>query len=285
MSIKFSFVTVSYNQRQYLSQAMQSILSQIDSDCEYIVMDGGSDDGSAELIRQYADSLAYWCSQPDNGPACALQDAVDRCRGEYLMYLNSDDYLLPGAVAKIRHAIDKNPGFDVYYGNGFTFDERSSRCFRTYSDRWNTLEYARGCISVFQQSSAFRLDRVREVGGFNTDNRTCWDGELLFDIAQAGGRFKRLNDFLAVFRLHASSISGGQSRQDEFYRDCARIAAKHGSASYTGPGKISSLRKAFRQPGITVAKICDAVFGKLDVTQISSVFTSQDVVEMTSDHA
>jgi glycosyltransferase involved in cell wall biosynthesis len=241
---------------------MDSVLGQTDTHTEYIVMDGGSNDGSQALIESHADRLAYWQSCPDGGPAAALQHSLGRCSGDYFIYLNSDDFLLPGALDRLRRAIGQSPHIDVFYGNGLTLDERTGSLRKTYSDRWNTKAYARGGISIFQQSCALKLNAMKRVGGFNLDNSTCWDGELLFDLALSGARFKRLNEFQAVFRLHDASISGSQTRQQIYRKDCERIASKLGSVHYRGPGIIASIRKMFRQPDIVASKVIDSLLGR-----------------------
>ena len=252
---QISIITISYNQRRYLEQALDSVLSQLQPDVEYVVFDGGSTDGSEDLIASRSDAIAYWQSCPDGGPASALQQALDRCSGEYFMYLNSDDFLLPGAITVMRAAIRAFPEIDVFYGNGMTLDERNRTWKQTFSDRWNAREYALGAVSIFQQGCAIRRDFAKRVGGFNSANTTCWDGELLFDLSLAGAKFKRLRDMIAVFRLHEESISGSGKRQSQYYSDRTRMARKIGINGYREPNVFTSVRKAFRQPEITIQKL------------------------------
>ena len=101
---RITVVTPSFNQAPFLEQTILSVLGQCYPNLEYIVMDGGSTDGSREIIERYAPQLAYWQSQPDGGQAAAINAGFARATGEILCWLNSDDYFLPGALHRIaRH--------------------------------------------------------------------------------------------------------------------------------------------------------------------------------------
>jgi glycosyltransferase involved in cell wall biosynthesis len=96
---RLSIITPSFNQAQFLEATLRSVLDQGYPDLEYIVIDGGSTDGSVEIIQRYADRLAYWVSEPDRGQAHAINKGFERATGEVLTWLNSDDLLWPGALA------------------------------------------------------------------------------------------------------------------------------------------------------------------------------------------
>ena len=250
-----SLATISYNQETYLSQAIESVTSQLTEEVEYLVFDGGSTDGSRDTIEANKNHLSYWQSCPDGGPASALQKALEKSQGEYFMYLNSDDFLLPRAISTALRAVKRYRNIDVFYGNGLTLDERNGTISKTFSDRWNLRAYACGGVSIFQQACILRRKLAMDVGGFNSDNTTCWDGELLFDMARAGAVFRKLEHDFAVFRLHEESISGSQSRQSKYYDDRLRMAKKIGIHRYAAPGLATSILKLFRQPDIAIRKL------------------------------
>ena len=117
-----SIITPSYNQAAYLEYALQSVLAQDYPDIEYLMIDGGSTDGSLDIIRRYAGRLAWWVSEPDAGQADAINKGFARAKGEYIAWLNSDDLYLPGAVAQAVAELQANPELGMIFGDAFTID-------------------------------------------------------------------------------------------------------------------------------------------------------------------
>src|SRR6266849_8649816 len=114
---RLSIVTPSYNQGGYLGQTIESVLSQDYPDLEYIVLDGGSRDGSVEIIRKVEPRLAYWRSSPDGGQTAALREGFERATGEVLGWLNSDDWLEPGALRTVGESFAAHPEVDIVHGD------------------------------------------------------------------------------------------------------------------------------------------------------------------------
>lgn len=110
-------ITVSLNAEAYIEQCIQSVLSQALDDLEYIVIDGGSIDGTVEIIRKYEDNLVYWHSMPDRGLAHAFNLGIEHSRGQWLLFLNSDDFFVSSSVLlNISGVLQENHAADVVFG-------------------------------------------------------------------------------------------------------------------------------------------------------------------------
>ena len=258
---KISIATISFNQARFLEEAIQSILQQGYPSIEYIVVDPGSTDGSREIIERYRHQLASVILDPDDGPADGLNRAIHKATGDIFAYLNSDDAFVPGTFRQVAEAFAAHPEADVIYGNGFFIDEQGQRGRRFISDRYSPERSVRGCAIVMQQATFLRLGAVKEVGGFVVGNRTCWDAELLLDIALTGGRLVRIWRDWGLFRIHGASITGQRSNLEQYRQDCARQYEKvHGrqpGRRHRFAEKLGRLQKLVTDPKRTGAVVAD----------------------------
>lgn len=224
-------------------------------------MDGGSTDGSVDIIKKHQHQISYWQSHPDGGPAAALASAVQLGTQPYFLYINSDDFLVDGALKKYAKVIAEDPEKDVYYGNGITLFEETGRLAIRYSDRWNSKRYAMGLCSIVQQSTVLSRQSILDAGNFPKENKTCWDGELLWKIACQGGKFKRVSTPLGVFRIHGQSITGSGQNLDRYYEDRSRIAASQ-DLEYIGYERQNAYKKLLLRlsdPVNTIGRIVAAM--------------------------
>ena len=120
-----SIVTPSFNQGSFLDETIRSVLEQDYQPIEYMVIDDGSTDGSIDIIRGYADRLAWWTTRPNAGQAAAINEGLRRTTGEFMGFLNSDDTLLPGAVTKMVEELQRDESLLLVYGDALYTDERS----------------------------------------------------------------------------------------------------------------------------------------------------------------
>jgi glycosyltransferase involved in cell wall biosynthesis len=242
--VKISLVTISFNQARYLEQAIRSVLGQDYSDLEYIVVDPGSTDGSRDIIERYRDGIAHVVLEPDKGPADGLNKGFARASGDIFGYLNSDDVLLPGALARVAAAFQVRPDADLVYGHGYMIGAHGETVARCRSDRFNLRRSAYGNSVIMQQAAFWRREAFTSVNGFNAANRLSWDGELWIDLARAGRRFVRMNEYWACFRTHDASITHNfhkGSAQSPFAREQGRLFEKAMGRARTTTDTLAAL--------------------------------------------
>lgn len=207
-------VTPSFNQGQFLEATIRSLLLQGYPNLEYIVIDGGSVDGSQDIIRKYADHLDFWVSEKDRGQSHAINKGLVRSKGSLLGWLNSDDVLMPGAINCMVAAFQENPDVDVIYGRLERIDARGQhvRTPDLPKDRVvldNTLALDEGVVN--QAGCFWRRGLMEKVGLLNENLHYSMDYEYWTRILIGGGKFLRLNDTLAQFRLSSGSKTVGQT--------------------------------------------------------------------------
>jgi GT2 family glycosyltransferase len=205
-----SIVTPSYNQVHYLEETIRSVLEQEYPRLEYLVVDGGSADGSVGIIERYADRLTWWTSEPDTGQAGALNKGFARARGEILGWLSSDDTLLPGAVTRVVDELERDPESMLVYGEALFVDESGREIFPLTPRPFDVGDMVRTSANhVVQPGSLFRRRALELAGPFNERAHYLFDFEFALRLAQAGGKVAHVADRLATYRVHAESKSGG----------------------------------------------------------------------------
>jgi glycosyltransferase involved in cell wall biosynthesis len=223
--MKISIVTISYNQKQYLKACIDSILSQTDCELEYIVVDAGSTDGSRELIESYGDQVIQ-VFERDDGPADGLNQGFARATGHVYGFINSDDYLLPGALKRVTEFFLAHPHNAFMTGHGFTEDEFGRRTPIRPSVLTPKAMLHRAAV-LFQQTTFFSAEQFKKVGGFNPKNRTCWDYELFLNLLQHQATHYVVKEDLAVFRLYQGSISGSGRLEDKYFQELDVLFIKY----------------------------------------------------------
>ena len=220
--MKVSIVTISYNQAAFLEQTIRSVIEQDYPEIEYIIVDPGSTDESRNIIEKYRSKFTHIIYEPDDGPADGLNKGFRIAKGEIYGFLNSDDYLLPGAIRKVVDHFYKKPSIDVVSGNAFIIDDKGCIIRKAYSDHYSLFGAAFGASNLLQQATFFRATAFKKTRGFNIDNRTSWDGELFVDLKLNGANFDRCDEYLGAFRIHPDSISGSARLKDTYHQDCEK---------------------------------------------------------------
>ena len=255
--MRISIVTISYNQGRFLEECIQSVLQQAYPDIEYIVVDPGSVDGSRAIIERYRDRIDKIVFEPDEGPAAGLNKGFSRATGEIYAYLNADDLLLGGSVARMAEEFGEDQDADVIAGHGHVVDEHGELLWREFSWPFSLASFVAGCGTVVQQSTFFRSGLFKMTNGFNIDNRTCWDAELLVDIALSGGKFRVINAFIGAFRLHPESISGSGRLEKVYIKDVERIRARVGAQLSRPRARFYCILNKLRNPWAAIARVVD----------------------------
>ncbi len=194
-----TIVTPSYNMARYLPETIASVLSQDYPRTEYIVMDGGSTDGSLEILRGHETRLRYF-SRKDKGPADAIHQGFAEGSGEILAWLNADDTYFPGAVRKAVDFLQAHPEIDVVYGEGYWIDENGNPITRYPTLPFDARVLERDCF-ICQPASFFRASVYRKCG-LDADLGLSFDYDLWIRMAKQGARFASIPDYLANSRMH-----------------------------------------------------------------------------------
>jgi glycosyltransferase involved in cell wall biosynthesis len=241
--LKFSIVTISFNQARFLEQAIRSVVEQDYPDIEYIVVDPGSTDGSREIIGRYRNRISKIIFEPDNGPADGLNKGFAHATGDVFAYINSDDYFEPYAFSRIAKFFNERQDVDVVLGAIRIVDENGHAKWRKHmSDKFDLKKFAEGRCWFGQQATFFRSATYGKLVIFNVENKTCWDAEFLVDMALNGYRFGRTFNVLGNFRFYADSISGSGRLKYSYNNDIGRINNKiNGVISHANSPYVSAM--------------------------------------------
>lgn len=221
-----SIVTLSFNQAPFLEAALASLHDQAWPGLEHIVIDPGSSDGSRDILERWRPRLTRLILDPDNGPADGLNKGFAAATGNIFGYINADDLALPGSLAAIARHFATPDAPDMILGRGLLVDREGSSRRRLRSSRLDLRDAAFGAMTFVQQGHYFTRAAFDRAGGFNCQNRTSWDWELLIDMALAGATSRTVPEQLGAFRLNGDTITGSGRMAERMAADLARIRAK-----------------------------------------------------------
>jgi len=223
---RITIVTPSFNQAPFLERAIISIHNQEYPNLEHIIIDGGSTDGSIEILRRFENRFHHWQTGPDGGQSDAINIGASHATGTYMMWINSDDMLLPGALHTMARAFEENPGIDLLFGNQVEIDEGDRVLKRRYTVDFDINDFLYEInIIVLQQSAIWRTDLFKGIGGLKL-YRYAMDYDMMYRMYRAGARFHRISHFLSAFRVHSGGLTGSGevarrrgNEIDEVFRD------------------------------------------------------------------
>ncbi len=199
-----SIITPSFNQARYLESTIRSVLEQDYPHIEYLLADGGSTDGSVEIIQKYADQLAWWVSEKDQGQTEALNKGFARATGEILAWLNSDDTYEPGAIAAAIQYLDAYPEIGMVYADTNFIDEHGRVIGRFPAAQTDLPRLQRGYVHIPQQATFFRASLWKQVGPLDPSFYFAMDYDLWVRLARLAPFAYLPGQTWANFRLHSS---------------------------------------------------------------------------------
>ena len=207
---KISIVTPSFNQARFLEKTILSVINQNYPNLEYIVMDGGSQDGSVEILNKYQNAISYWTSEPDDGQADAINRGFNRAGGEIIAWINSDDVYIPGSFKKVADIFVADPEIDIIYGDYAIIDVNDKLVKRIIPGAFVKSKLIKSCF-IGQQATFFRKTSINKYGPLDTALNFVLDYDFWLKIMYGGGRFYYLNQCLAKHRLWYDCKSQGSS--------------------------------------------------------------------------
>lgn len=232
-----TIITPSFNQARFLEATIKSVLSQDYTRIEYMIVDGGSSDGSVDIIKKYASKgeltsplLAWWVSEKDKGQTDAINKGFARANGEILAWINSDDTYEPGAVSAAVRYLQDHPEVGMVYGdcNFINSDGRVIGKFGSAQTNYRLLR--QGYAHIPQQTMFFRTDLWRQVGPLDPSFYFAMDYDLWTRIA-ARAEIKYVPQTWANFRLHTSGKT--IAADDRCWPEMIRVHYRDGGSFFS----------------------------------------------------
>jgi glycosyltransferase involved in cell wall biosynthesis len=199
-----TIVTPSYNQARYVEETIQSVLRQDYPRIQYIVVDGGSGDGSVDIIRRYEDRIDHWLSEPDRGQTDAINKGFAEARGDILAWLNSDDTYEPHAVSEVVEMFKRNPACGLIYGDANLTDEKGKIIGAFPARQTDLRKLRRGYVHIPQQSAFWRAELWKQVGPLDPSFYFAMDYDLWVRLARLAPILYHPRVW-ANFRIHLDS--------------------------------------------------------------------------------
>ncbi len=233
-------MTPSFNQANFLEETICSVLEQDYPNLEYIIVDGGSTDGSLEIIQKFEDQLAWWVSEADQGQTDAINKGFARAKGEILAWLNSDDTYLENAVSEAVEFLEAHPDVGAVYGDANLVDEQGAVIGKFPARQTDFDRLMRGYVHIPQQATFFRGKLWKQVGPLDPSFFFAMDYDLWVRLAKEAP-LVYLPRLWANFRLHGDAKT--IEADDRCWPEMVRVHRREGGS------RISWLSmKAFVRP-------------------------------------
>ena len=241
-----SVVTPTYNSERTLADTLESVASQMDGSIEHIVMDGGSTDGTLEILRKFPH--VQWFSERDEGHYHAMHKGVLASRGRFFNILNSDDCLRPGVLKAVKEALQRHPEWVGLFGDVVFVDNSGREIYRREEAcfDYDVLRFALGY--VIHPTFFLSKELYLQVGGFDYRRlKNCADYELVLKAGKAGARIGHVPDLLINYRFHDHGQSADLRIQRNMARESAALMREHGKLPGLAGAAQAACFKAKRQ--------------------------------------
>jgi glycosyltransferase involved in cell wall biosynthesis len=237
---KLSIITINYNDKIGLKKTFQSVLNQTFHDYEYIVIDGGSSDGSKELIEEYKDRISYWVSEPDKGIYNAMNKGIQATHSDFIIFMNSGDVFHHDKVlAEVENQLTEE--FDIYYGDCYRVTPNASKRW-SFPDKLSFSYFYSSSLS--HQSTFIRRKLFYDFFLYNEDFKIVSDWEFfIYAICKMNVTYKHLNAVISDFDFTGISSNKKNKKFDKEEREV--VFQKHFPLfveDYKGLGKFHSKR-------------------------------------------
>ncbi|WP_284757521.1 glycosyltransferase family 2 protein [Agrobacterium sp. fls2-241-TYG-188a] len=213
----------SFNQGRFLNQALTSIFEQ-DLPLEVFVVDGGSTDNSLEVISQWEHRLAGYRSHKDDGQAAAINEGISRGSAKYVCWLNSDDWFLPGALARMVKAAEAMPEASMVYGRCWNHHQNGGKRRPVWVEPFSERRLALRCI-ISQPATLIRRSAWDRVGGVDPSLQMTMDYDLWWRLYKRVGAPEFIEDFVAVNRVHEATKTSNNRRLH--YKEAINLVRRH----------------------------------------------------------
>ena len=226
-----SIVTPSFNQARFLEAAIQSALSQDYPRIEYIIVDGGSTDGSADIIKKYSDKLAWWVSEKDRGQTDAINKGFARASGQIFAWINSDDTYEPRAVGQAVRFLLDHPEVGMVYADCNYINEQGRVIGKFPAAQTDLPRLRRGYVHIPQQTMFFRAELWKQVGPLDPSFYFAMDYDLWTRIAARAELRYLAGQTWANFRIHASGKT--VAADDRCWPEMLRVHYRDGGSFFS----------------------------------------------------
>ena len=222
--MRISIITPSYNQAAYLEKTIQSIISQGYTELEYILIDGGSNDGSLEIIKKYESHFAYWISEKDEGQSHAINKGFEKATGDIITWINSDDQLTPNTLHRIAAEFEKDTTKEIFVVHGKTILFGENMADKEFgASKTDFLERSLAGLPFPQPSSFFRKEVIEKYGNLKREFHFGMDYEFFVSVF-LNEKSVYLDEVFSKYLYHTESK--GLTQQSGFAKDYAKVFSK-----------------------------------------------------------